>query len=262
MDNAYGSLPSSHLLGSVPAVIPQSEKSETRGANPTIQNFPPGNGGYQAPGSSNESNGPTATSWAGVFSISSYSPYFNVDTDVVVDRLMGSVYPLRGDFISKIDANPDLYAPVWVSTTLVFMLAAMGNCAAYLMARRKDPSSTWNFDVSYFNWAAGVVYGYAVAAPVAAYFLLQYLGSGGSLVRLCCLWGYSLFVFLPASLLMMVPLSLFRWLIALVAGSVSAGFVSFNLKAYAEGNELMVWVVSAFLLHFCFAVFLKVYFFA
>ncbi|CAA6655041.1 unnamed protein product [Spirodela intermedia] len=190
-----------------------------------------------------------ATSWAGVFSISSYTPYFNVDTDVVVDRLMSSVYPLRGDFFSKIGANPDLYAPVWISTTLVFMLAALGNCASYLM-KKKDPSHQWLFDVAYFNWSAGVVYGYVLIVPAASYFLLQYLGSNGSLIRLWCLWGYSLFIFIPASLLLVVPVEVFRWVIILLAGSASAGFISLNLRTYTEGHDLMVWVVSVFLLQF------------
>lgn len=261
MDDAFGSLPSSHLLGSVPAVIPQRIKTETQeAAAPSMQTFSPGDGSYQATGNSGGGNGPT--NWAGFFSISSYTPYFNVDSDVVVDRLINSLYPLRGDFFSKIDANPDLYATVWVSTTLVFMLAALGNCAMYLMTQSKDSSATWNFDVSYFNWAACVVYGYGLIVPAASYFLLQYLGSNGSLIRLFCLWGYSLFIFIPATSLLVVPSEVFRWLIILLAGSTSASFISSNLKIYAEGHDLMVWVVSAFLLQFCFAVFLKVFFFA
>lgn len=46
--------------------------------------------------------------WKGVFSIYSYTQYFNVDTDVVLNRLISSLYPMTGDFITKIDANPDL----------------------------------------------------------------------------------------------------------------------------------------------------------
>ncbi|RYQ96113.1 hypothetical protein Ahy_B08g091655 isoform A [Arachis hypogaea] len=34
--------------------------------------------------------------------------YFNVETDVVVDRIICSLNPVRDDFFSKIDANPDL----------------------------------------------------------------------------------------------------------------------------------------------------------
>ena len=49
----------------------------------------------------------TAGSWKGFFSISSYQPYFNVDTDTVLDRLISSMYPMH-DFHRKIDVNPDM----------------------------------------------------------------------------------------------------------------------------------------------------------
>lgn len=50
--------------------------------------------------------------WKGFFSISSYTQYFNVDTDIVLNRLISSLYPIGGDFTSKIDANPDLWVSV------------------------------------------------------------------------------------------------------------------------------------------------------
>jgi len=56
-----------------------------------------------------EASGQQSTSyWQGIFSVSSYTQYFNVDTDVVVNRLMSSLNPVGGDFFNKIDANPDL----------------------------------------------------------------------------------------------------------------------------------------------------------
>lgn len=56
-----------------------------------------------------EANGQqSANTWKGVFSVSSYTQYFNVDEDIVMNRLMSSLNPLSGDFFSKIDANPDL----------------------------------------------------------------------------------------------------------------------------------------------------------
>lgn len=91
------------------------------------------------------------------------------------------------------------YGPVWISTTLVFMLAALGNCGTYLMNRKSVPDTAWVFDVNYVNWAASVVYGYALLVPVAFYFLLQYFGCSASLTRFWCLWGYSLFIFIPSS---------------------------------------------------------------
>ena len=48
------------------------------------------------------------SNWKGVFNISSYIQYFNVDIDVVLNRLISSLHPIGGDFFSKIDANPHL----------------------------------------------------------------------------------------------------------------------------------------------------------
>lgn len=270
MEEGYTSLPSSHLVGSVPAAVAE-EKKTAAAANEgaaaseraNLQIFPPNNGGYQSPGSPFDGDEQTTSNWKGFFNISSYKPYFNVDTDVVVDRIIGSVYPMT-DFYRKIDANPDMYGPLWIATTLVFMLSALGNCATYLMLKRSDPHTAWNFDVNYVNWAACVIYGYALAVPAAFYFMLQYLGSTASLIRFWCMWGYSLFIFMPTSMLLVIPVGILRWLIILIAGSASSWFVSLNLKAFTEGSagDLTVLVVSALVLQFALAIFIKVFFFA
>jgi hypothetical protein len=83
------------------------------------------------------------------------------------------------------------------------MLAAFGNFATYLMQKKTD-MNIWNFDVGYFNWAASVMYGYAIVVPAAFFFLFQYFGSRPSLVRFWCMWGYSLFIFIPASVSILV----------------------------------------------------------
>ncbi|KAL6347830.1 hypothetical protein AAG906_037559 [Vitis piasezkii] len=50
------------------------------------------------------------------FSISSYTQYFNVDIDVVLNRLISSLHPIGGDFFSKIDANPHFSNPCLTSS--------------------------------------------------------------------------------------------------------------------------------------------------
>ncbi|KAI4299516.1 hypothetical protein L6164_032968 [Bauhinia variegata] len=239
MEESYTSLPTSHLLGSVPAVITEEKNStnhEVSEAN--MQIFPPNNGGdrgrgYQTLGSptviAETFEQQPANNWRGVFSVSSYSVYFNVDTDIVLNRLISSMNPVGGDFFSKIDANPDLYGHIWISTTLVFILASLGNLATYLMR------TSWSFD---------------------------YLGSSASLVRLWCMWGYSLSIFIPASFLLLIPVGLLRWIIILLVGTASASFVSLNLKAYVDNNDLSMLVIAAFLLQMALAIFIKVWFFS
>ncbi|KAF9676869.1 hypothetical protein SADUNF_Sadunf08G0048200 [Salix dunnii] len=179
------------------------------------------------------------------------------DTDIVVNRMMSSFYPIGGDFFSKIDANPDLYGLVWVSTTLIFVLASLGNLATYLIQKRTDHKSSWSFDVGYVNAAVFSVYGYAIVVPLAFYFLFRYLGSNPKLIQFWCMWGYSLFIFVPSSFLLVIPVEAFRWIFILVAGVDSGMFVASSLKTLVEGNDLAIMLVAAFFLQLALAIFFK-----
>jgi hypothetical protein len=65
-----------------------------------------------------------------MFSSSFYRQLFDVDTDNVVQRLALAVNPLsQVAFLST--GNPDLYGPVWVSATLVFVIGACSNFASW-----------------------------------------------------------------------------------------------------------------------------------
>ncbi|XP_048232024.1 protein YIPF1 homolog isoform X2 [Ricinus communis] len=234
-----------------------------------MQTFPPNsNGGgttrgYQTLGTPPEGFEQQApNNWKGVFSISSYTQYFNVDTDIVINRIMSSFYPIGGDFFRKIDAHPDLYGLIWISTTLICLLAGLGNCATYLMQKHTESSASWNFDVGYVNVATFAIYGYAILVPLAFYFLFQYLGANASLIRFWCMWGYSLVIFVISSFLLVVPVEAFRWIIILAAGIDSACFVATNLKFCIGGNDLTIVVVSAFCLQLALAIFIKAWFFA
>ncbi|KAK7321538.1 hypothetical protein VNO77_32287 [Canavalia gladiata] len=267
-ESSYTGLPTSHLLGSVPAVITEENNTTKHVVNDaSMQIFPPNNGGdrgrgYQTLGSSTEAlEQQPSSNWRGVFSISSYAQYFNVDTDDVVTRLISSMNPVGGDFFSKIDANPDLYGLIWISTTLVFVLASLGNLATFLMQKHANNSTSWSFDVSYVNMAACSIYGYAIVVPLAYYFFLQYMGSNASLIRFWCMWGYSLNIFIISSFLLLIPVEILRWIIIILTGVASASFVALNLKSYI-GNELSVAIIAAFFLQIALAVFIKVWFFA
>lgn len=51
-----------------------------------------------------------------------YQQFFNVDTMVVVERIVNSMIPKRApaDYLkSYIGQNPDLYGPFWITVTLV-----------------------------------------------------------------------------------------------------------------------------------------------
>lgn len=269
-DSRTSSSNTSHLLGSVPAVIvDQKNASNNQVPYANMQTFPPNSGGgggggqqgYQTLGTPTDAFGQQpANNWQGFFSISSYTQYFNVDTDVVANRLISSLNPVHDDFFAKIDANPDLYGLIWISTTLVFVLALLGNFATYLMEKHTDNRTSWSFDVSYVNTAAWSIYGYVIVVPLAYYFFLQYMGSNANLIRFWCLWGYSLTIFILSSFLLLIPVEILRWIIIILTGAASASFVSLNLRSFI-GNDLSVAIIAAFFLQIALAVFIKVQFF-
>nr|XP_043636964.1 protein YIPF1 homolog [Erigeron canadensis] len=264
-DPSYTSLPTSHLPGSVPAVITEGKASAIQhDPEANLQIFPPNSGGgggrgYQTLTSPNDGQQPS-NNWNGAFSVSSYTQYFNVDTDDVVNRLTSSLYP-TGDFFRKTEANPDLYGLIWISTTLVFVIASFGNCATYLMSRKGNSMVSWSFDVSYFQVSAIAVYGYVFIVPLGFYLLLQYFGSRVGLVQFWCMWGYSLFIFIISSLLLVIPVDFLRWTITLITGIASAAFVGLNLKSHVELNDLTIVLVAACVLQFALAIFIKSWFF-
>ena len=55
-----------------------------------------------------EHNGQPSNGWRGLCNITSYRPYFNVGTYVMVERIIGSLYPRQADFIENISHNFDM----------------------------------------------------------------------------------------------------------------------------------------------------------
>ncbi|KAF2583514.1 hypothetical protein F2Q68_00001707 [Brassica cretica] len=109
---------------------------------------------------------------------------------------------------------------------------------------------------------SSLIYGYAIIVPVAFYFSLRYMGSRADLLRFWCLWGYSLFVFIPTTLPLLIPVEFLRWVIILLAGGASSCFVALNLRSYLEAsNDLTVVLAVAFGLQMVLSIFIKVWFF-
>ncbi|WVY98924.1 hypothetical protein V8G54_031075 [Vigna mungo] len=273
MSGHYTSIENQKVSGSVPAVPdPQSFKF----SDSNLQTFPPAtqgkigdSGGSRPPpnvddtfskpvSSSNESQ---QSGWFQAFSLSTYKPYFDIDTIDVLDRIKDSLYPFNGAFKEKTASNPDLYGPFWICTTLIFVAASIGTFVTYIAHKLKHQE--WNYDINVVTWSAGLFYGYAIFVPLCLYLILKYFSVPSGLVQLLCLYGYSLFVFIPALCLSVVPWEIFRWMIAGVAGFMSATFVALNLRAHimSAGERWLLIVAGIFLLQLALSVVLKIYLF-
>mmetsp|Transcript_4563 Transcript_4563/g.8576 ORF Transcript_4563/g.8576 Transcript_4563/m.8576 type:complete len:268 (-) Transcript_4563:169-972(-) len=169
------------------------------------------------------------TSKPGVFSAERYQVYFNVDTKDVLRRIYDSMF-IPGDgmgFLEKTTHQPDFYGPFWICTTLIFVTAAGGSAVEAL--NNKDEA--WYYDVGEVTFSAFLFYGYATIVPIVLYFALRSLQSPVALQSLLCLYGYSLFIFIPISMLSVVNSEVFRWLIALFGCLESCAFLVLNLQS-------------------------------
>ncbi|KAG2402311.1 uncharacterized protein HKW66_Vig0235070 [Vigna angularis] len=245
-------------------------------ADSNLQTFPPaaqgkigGSGGSRPPTNVNDTFSKTVSSsdesqqsgWFQAFSLSTYKPYFDIDTIDVLDRIKDSLYPFNGAFKEKTASNPDLYGPFWICTTLIFVAASIGTFVTYIAHKLKHQE--WNYDINVVTWSAGLFYGYAIFVPLCLYLILKYFSVPSGLVQLLCLYGYSLFVFIPALCLSVVPWEIFRWVIAGVAGFMSATFVALNLRAHimSAGERWLLIVAGIFLLQLALSLVLKIYLF-
>ncbi|KAJ0080125.1 hypothetical protein Patl1_22644 [Pistacia atlantica] len=280
MSGGYTSIDNPKLSGSVPAVPDQGHVT-VKFSESNLQTFPPSeaqgkisiaagpprdaddtfskSGSGAGSGSGSDESQPSG--WLRPFSIATYKPYFDIDTADVLDRIKDSLFPFRDSFNEKTASNPDLYGPFWICTTLIFVAASIGTFVTYIAHKLKNKE--WEYDINLVTWSAGLFYGYVTIVPLGLYVILKYFSAPSGLVPLFCLYGYSLFVFIPALCLSVVPLEIFRWVVAGVAGFMSATFVALNLRAHIKsaGERWFLIVAGIFLLQLALSVALKLYLF-
>ncbi|CAI0551443.1 unnamed protein product [Linum tenue] len=275
MSGNYHHIDNQKVSGSVPAVTDPGH-IPVQFAESNLQTFPPSgaqgkiSGASRPPRDADDSfskpvNGTEELQqpggWLRAFSVASYKPYFDVDTVDVLERIKDSLFPFNGSFNEKTTNNPDLYGPFWICTTLIFVAASIGTFVTYVA--HKFENKEWNYDINIVTWSAGLFYGYVTLVPLALYVILKYFSAPSGLVQLFCLYGYSLFIFIPTLCLSIVPLEIFRWIVAGVAGFMSASFVALNLRAHimSSGERWFLIVAGIFLLQLALSVVLKMYLF-
>jgi len=167
----------------------------------------------------------------GFFSVEFYQPYFNVTTNDVKERIKSSLNPIKPRFFELTQENPDLYGPIWIFTTLVLVLAAAGNFAQFI---HPNADKTQGYNYTFVPTAALIIYGYGFVFPVILTILLKIFGSNSSsYIQTICCYGYSLFVFIPAFILAIIPVPILQWIVIILGIVASTLFLVTNY-----GHEL------------------------
>ncbi|CAB4404070.1 unnamed protein product [Rhizophagus irregularis] len=202
----------------------------------------------------NESQGGSYPLW----SIEYYARYFDVDTTQVLERASKSLFP-KDNFVETVGSNPDLYGPFWIPTTVIFLLFVTATIAKFI----SDKDSPYDFIILSFGFAA--IYTYSFGMPFIVWGALKYFGCSPSLLDTIGLYGYSLTIWLPISIINIIPSDTVRWALVIVGFAISGFFITRNLypiisRADSKTSRLLlIFVLAA---HAAFALLLKFKFFS
>jgi len=206
-----------------------------------------------------------------VFSVDFYRKFFDVDSDEVLARIVGAVTPTKHFLHDVAKRKPDLYGPFWICCTLVISVAVTGNLASYLQwawqhgQGQTDEDFGWHYEFHKVTLAAAAVFGYAWLVPAGLYAFLWWTSAAAlqavGLLDLLCLYGYSMAVYVPVSVLWLIQISAVQWALVLAGAGVSGAVLFVTLKEVKEskGGGLIMLVLLA--LHFLLACGFMLYFF-
>lgn len=153
-----------------------------------------------------------------------YQMLFDVDSQQVKNRIVGSILPWPGkNFVEVyLRSKPDLYGPFWICATLVFAIAISGNMSSFLKYRGQ-PKYKYVPDFRKVTMAATAIYSYAWLVPLALWGFLTWRNRrttslvSYSFLQIVCVYGYSLSIYIPAVILWIIPSEGLRWCSIVVA---------------------------------------------
>lgn len=150
-----------------------------------------------------------------------YQQYFNVDTLMVVDRIASSMIPKRAGpnyLKTHIGDAPDLYGPIWIVITLVFSIAISGNVSRYMQQAGTSSAVHWHYNFHLVSLAATVIIIYVCGVSAGLWAVFKWSLKAvdpnfetdtssytPTLLSLLCVYGYSLAIYIPVSVLWMIP---------------------------------------------------------
>ncbi|KAJ7083435.1 hypothetical protein C8R44DRAFT_992000 [Mycena epipterygia] len=213
-----------------------------------------GTGGARSPGLGNADRGylqDQGKPAGGFWTVEYYQCYFDVDTKTVLQRCYSTLLPSSTDYLAT-HLNPaDLYGPFWTLTTLIFTLFLSSSLGASVSSYLSEPGTAYDYDFGLLSLAVTLVYSYGLALPVLLWAALRYLGVGEwSVVEAVALWGYAMFVWIPVSILAVIPNSIVRWVLVGIGFGLSGYFLVRNIypilsSADAKATRLFIILIAA-----------------
>ena len=157
----------------------------------------------------------------------SFGKYFNVEVSDIKQKLKGSLIPFNKSFYESIEINADLYGPFWIFTTIIFLIALIGNFSSYVHAEDKTKIV---YDYNHVPHAIFIIYGFGFGAPIVLWIIMKFIFRIDiDLLTNLCIYGYSYTILIPILLVCIIPFKLVATLALLYFLIHSCTFLFHNM---------------------------------
>ncbi|KAF0990439.1 hypothetical protein HZS_390 [Henneguya salminicola] len=173
---------------------------------------------------------------------SSFFKSYEVEPIHILKRVLDSIDVRKG--IKYFKSSPDnliapstldIYGPIWISATLAFLTTM-----CYTLKSDKVGNATIVREPLSPLIVSGIIYySYIFIGSLIIYCLCRFLFSRRSTnpisyLQLIGYYGYSLSLFIPTVIFLMIPWGGFSWFIVLLEIAFTGFMLNFNLQSYVE----------------------------
>ncbi len=153
--------------------------------------------------------------------------YFNVELNDLKLKLKGAIIPFNKSFYQSIEVNADLYGPFWTFTTIIFLIALIGNFSSYIHVEDKEK---FVYDYNHVPHAIFIIYGFGFGAPFALWIISRFIFRIDiDIITNMCVYGYSYTILVPILILCIIPYKLVSTLALLYFLIHSCTFLFYNM---------------------------------
>ncbi|KAF9957197.1 hypothetical protein BGZ72_002078 [Mortierella alpina] len=197
-----------------------------------------------------------------IWSVAYYAKFFDVDTSQVLERCFASVIP-KDNFLEVMGGSPDLYGPFWIATTVIFVLFVTSSIVESINAYINK--TAYSYNIYQMTFAFATIYTYSFVVPLLVWGATKYFGCQPDLLEMLALYGYALTIWVPVSILSVIPIELARWILLGIGAGLSGVFLIRNMYpvlSRAEAQIAKIILILVIIFHGVLALILKYKFFA
>ncbi|KAL7721341.1 Protein YIPF [Entamoeba marina] len=135
--------------------------------------------------------------WYHFYKAEYYEQFFNIEINDVLKRMLWGLCPFFGNFFTQTEENPDLFGPIWIPFTVIFLAFFSGSLSSLI----RDV-----YDYQKLSIISGTVLAYIIFVPLVLWVVCRFVFHvKASFTQYYCLFGYAYTVYLIAIPLCAIP---------------------------------------------------------